>query len=94
MAKARSGARVQPWPSTHVCNDGKTRNLATFTADEWRDHPDVQRGDGGHRPGSDGAAGHTFYRERIRAARSLGRDPVAMVARMSGRKPLPRSPLF
>lgn len=95
MARFLENARVQPWPERHVCDDGVVRSLSVYIPDEWATHPAVAGPSRTGCPPGDGRGGQLVWMShRIRAARSLGRDPVAMVARMSGRKPLPRSPLF
>lgn len=93
MARFNEKAAIQPWPDHHVCDDGKTRSLSVYIAEEWLDHPDVSRPWPGYLPG-DGRGGElVFTSHRIRAARSLGRDPLELVAQMSGRRgPRRKSP--
>lgn len=95
MARFQGDARVQPWPEHHPCDDGKTRSLAVFIADEWRDHPDVRDGrPGGHASGSDQAGAFVWLSHRLRIAGSLGRADWALnvIARMAGRGPRRKSP--
>jgi len=93
--KARADASVQPWPDRHVCSDGKVRSLSVYVAEEWADHPEVAGPSRtGHAPG-DGRGGElVFQSHRIRAARSLGRDPLAEVSRMAGRGPQRNTPFY
>jgi len=76
MARPVENAGVQPWPDHFVCDDGINRSLAKYNPEQWLDHPDVQQG---------GDGGLVFTSHRIRAARSLGRDPVAIISAMAGR---------
>lgn len=85
-------AGVQPWPERHVCSDGKVRSLSVFVESEWLDHPEVRRPWPGYLPG-DGRGGQLVWMShRIRAARSLGRDPIAIASKMAGRGPRKNTP--
>jgi hypothetical protein len=82
MARSIKKAGVQPWPDRHRCDDGKVRSLSIYIAEEWANHPEVVRGSVSYPPG-DGRG--VWMSHRLRAARSLGRNPLAVVSRMSGR---------
>jgi hypothetical protein len=89
MARSNDGARVLPWPTSAVCDDGELRNLAELIRSEWRDHPAMHRADkfagGGYPPGDERRADALFLDNRIRIARSLGRSSLAIISAMSGR---------
>ena len=79
-----------PWPTRYVCDDGEIRNLAKFIASEWANHPDVQAGANGFPPGDERGCSFVLYRNRIRAAPSVGRSALDMVSAMAGRPPRQR----
>lgn len=88
MARFNDNAGVRPWPADHVCDDGKTRSLSVYIASEWLDHPEVAGPSRTGCPPGDGRGGDLVWMShRIRAARNLGRDPIAEVSRMAGRGP-------
>lgn len=88
MAGSIRNSSAQPWPTKHLCDDGQTRNLAKFTAEQWVNHPDVRDGrPGGHLSGSDQACAYVWLRHRLRIAASLGRRDYVLntISAMSGR---------
>ncbi|MFA1703038.1 hypothetical protein ACDT10_08955 [Mycobacterium intracellulare] len=96
MAKFTENAGAQPWPTKHVCDDGKTRSLATFIAAQWAEHPEVREGrPGGHPSGSDQAGAYVWQAHRLRVATSLGRKDYVLktISAMSGRRVPRKGPL-
>lgn len=95
MARFVENADVKPWPDHHVCDDGKVRSLSVYIAEQWLDHPEVAGPSRTGCPPGDGRGGELVWMShRIRAARSLGRDPLAIVAKMAGRGPRRKPPFF